>query len=100
MTFKWLDASEAEKFGQALAQLLIAKVPVAFEPGKKASIADPLKAVEQANAQIDQFKQKHKLNIYKKAKLGSAFKYELLAAGYKPDFVEQMTKGVLLKLSE
>jgi hypothetical protein len=98
MAFKWLDSSEAEKFGQALAQIFIAKIPVVIEPGKKNSIAEQFKAVEQANAQIDQFKQHNKLNIYKKAKLGSAFKYELMAAGYKPEFVDQMTKGVLLKL--
>ncbi len=98
MAFKWLDASEAEKFGQALAQIFIAKIPVVIEPGKKNSIAEQFKVVEQANAQIEQFKQNNKLNIYKKAKLGSAFKYELIAAGYKPEFVDQMTKGVLLKL--
>lgn len=98
MAFKWLDASEAEKFGQALAQIFIAKVPVVIDSSKKTSIAEQFKAVEQANAQIEQFKQNNKLNIYKKAKLGSAFKYELAAAGYKPEFVDQMTKAVLLKL--
>lgn len=98
MFFKWLDASEAEKFGQALAQIFIAKVPVVIEPGKKTSIAEQFKAVEQANTQIEQFKQNNKLNIYQKAKLGSAFKYELMAAGYQTELINNLTKGVLLKL--
>ncbi len=98
MALNWFDASEAEKFGQSLAQLFIAKIPVVIEPGKKGSIADQFKVVEQAHTQIEQFKQNNKLNIYKKAKLGSAFKFELMAAGYKPEFIDQLTKGVLLKL--
>ncbi len=98
MALSWFDAREAEKFGQALAQLFIARIPVVIEPGKKTSIADQFKVVEQAHTQIEQFKQNNKLNIYKKAKLGSAFKFELMAAGYKPEFIDQLTKGVLLKL--
>lgn len=98
MALNWFDASEAEKFGQALAQLFIAKVPRVIEPGKKNSIAEQFKVVDQAQAQIEQFKKSNTLNIYKKAKLGSAFKYELMAAGYQPEFIDQMTKAVLLKL--
>lgn len=98
MALNWFDASEAEKFGQSLAQLFIAKIPVKIEPGQKASIAEQLKVVDQAHAQIEQFKKDHKLNIYKKAKLGSAFKYELIAAGYQSELIDNLTKGVLLKL--
>jgi hypothetical protein len=98
MAIAWFDAKEAEKFGQSLAQLFIAKIPVVFEPGQKTSITEQFKVVDQAHAQIEQFKQNNKLNIYKKAKLGSAFKYELIAAGYKPEFIDELTKGVLLKL--
>ncbi|HKB60701.1 MAG TPA: hypothetical protein VKC56_11725 [Gallionellaceae bacterium] len=98
MALKWFDASEAEKFGQSLAQLFIAKVPAVIQPGQKTSIAEQLKVVDQAHMQIEQFKQKNKLNIYKKAKLGSAFKYELMAAGYQAELVDNLTKGVLLKL--
>ena len=98
MAIAWFDAKEAEKFGQSLAQLFIAKIPVVIEPGKKTSIAEQFKVVDQAHAQIEKFKQDNKLNIYKKAKLGSAFKYELMAAGYKPEFINELTKGVLLKL--
>ena len=98
MALKWFDASEAEKFGQSLAQLFIAKIPVVIQPGQKTSIAEQLKVVDQAHMQIEQFKQKNKLNIYKKAKLGSAFKYELMAAGYQSELVDNLTKGVLLKL--
>jgi len=42
--------------------------------------------------QIEQFKADHKLNIYKN-QTGSAFKFELAAAGYESAFVDQVTKG-------
>jgi len=98
MALKWFDASDAEKFGQSLAQFFIKKVPTTIEKGKHINMAEQIKVIEQLYLQIDQFKLNNSLNILKKAKLGRAFKYELMAAGYKPEFVDQVTKGVLLKL--
>jgi len=98
MTLEWFDASVAEKFGQSLAQFFIQRIPVAAEKRTKKAIAKQLDAVDKMNLQIEQFKLNNKLNIYKKAKLGSAFKFELLAAGYKPEFVDQVTKGLMQKL--
>ncbi len=96
MILPWFDASDAEKFGQSLAQFFIQKVLVAAE--KKKKIDKPLEGVDKMYLQIEQFKLNNKLNIYKKAKLGSAFKYELLAAGYESEFVNQVTKGLMQKL--
>lgn len=98
MIFKWLDASEAEKFGQALAQLFISKVPVVVKYEKNKNVAKQLDVADQMYARIDQFKRENKLNIYKKAALGRAFKFELINAGYKPELIDQLTKGVMLKL--
>lgn len=98
MALKWFDASEAETFGRSLAQLLIKKTPVSSGSKKIKGIAKQFEAVDQMYLQIEQYKLKASLNVYKKAKLGSAFKYELLAAGYDPELVEQVTKGLLLKL--
>ncbi len=98
MALKWFDASEAEKFGRSLAQLFISKIPATPEDAKNKAVGKQLETVDQMYLQIEQFKTGNRLNIYKKAKLGSAFKYELIAAGYKPELVDQVTKGVLLKL--
>ncbi len=98
MVLKWFDASEAEKFGQSLAQFFIKKIPLATDNRNGKEIARQLEAVDQMYAQIEQFKRNASLNLYKKAKLGSAFKYELIAAGYKSELVDQVTKGLMLKL--
>ena len=98
MVLKWFDSSEAENFGKSLAQLLIKKTPVSSKNNKIKGIAKQFDAVDQMYLQLEQFKLGNRLNVYKKAKLGSAFKYELLAAGYDPELVDQVTKGLLLKL--
>lgn len=98
MPLKWFDARDAEEFGQSLAQFFIKKIPLTAENKKNKVIAKRLEAVDQMYLQIEQFKLNNKLNVYKKAKLGSAFKYELITAGYKPELVDQVTKGLLLKL--
>ncbi len=98
MTLDWFDADDAEKFGQSLAQLFIENIPPRTEGGRNIALANQLETVDKMYLQIEQFKADHKLNIYKKSKLGSAFKFELITAGYESAFVEQVTKGLLLKL--
>jgi len=98
MAFNWLDASEAEKFGQSLAQFFIKKIPLTAENKNAKKLTKQLGAVDQMYVQLEQFKQKNTLNIYKKAKLWAAFKDELLAAGYGPELVDQVMKGLMQKL--
>ncbi len=97
--FSWFDARDAEEFGRSLAEFLIRQVPA--DPAKidKKKAAKLAGVADELYRRIEQFKSAHKLNIYKKAKLGAAFKDRLIEAGHKTAFVEQMTKGVLQKLS-
>lgn len=46
---------------------------------------------------IQAFKMKHKLNIYKKAKPGNAFKLKLLDADYNPALVDALTNVLVHK---
>lgn len=98
MAFKWFDTSDAEKFGQTLAQFFTQRAPVSAEGKKNKAIAKQLEVVDKMYLQIEQFKLNNKLNVYKKAKLGSAFKFELINAGYPSEFVDQLTKGLMQKL--
>ena len=47
---------------------------------------------------VKQFGLAHNLNVYKKAKLGNAFKWTLLDKGYDAGFVDKLTKEVILVL--
>ena len=45
------------------------------------------------------FQKQHGLGIYGKARLGNTFKWELREMGYETDFVDEVTKGLLLSLN-
>ncbi len=94
----WFDASAAREFGQSLARFFISRIPLSAANTSNKKLAKKLDAVDQMYVQIEQFKRTNRLNIYQKAKLWSAFKDELLGAGYDPELVEQVVKGLMLKL--
>lgn len=91
MIFDWFDAHAASEFGSSLADFLADRIPT--KSPKKAP-----EALAKLFAQIEHFKQTNKLNMYKKAKLGNAFKWKLIDHGYTDEFIEEMTKEVLLRL--
>lgn len=91
MGLDWLDARKACEFGEFLADFLAERIP--NKSPKKAP-----EALAKLFAQIDGFKQTNKLNLYKKAKLGNSFKWKLIDHGYTDEFIEEMTKEVLLRL--
>lgn len=47
---------------------------------------------------VNKFGQTHSLNFYKKAKLGNAFKWAMLEKGYDAEYVDLLTKEVILAL--
>ena len=109
MLFSWFDAREAENFGQTLAQFLFERIPPSTaekpaksaKPGKKDKPninAKQSAVIEKLFLQIAVFKLNNKLNMYKKAKLGNTFKWELLDKGYEPQFVDAITKNLMLRL--
>ncbi len=96
MSFGWFDATEAKEFGASLARFHIEKIPLE-ETGKKSkSSVKRKKALNQMFQKMAQFKREHKLNVYRKAQLGNAFRWALKDAGYDPVYVEEVTRRLLL----
>ena len=95
--FSWLDARDAQKFGISLAEFFMERIPLEMPNKKIKSLAKKQEVLDTMFSQIQQFKMKHKLNLYKKAKLGNAFKWKLLDADYDPALVDELTKVLLLK---
>lgn len=98
MVFSWFDASEAKEFGTSLAHFYIERVPSGDSGGKAVPIAKKQhEVINKMFQQMERFKLDHKLNIYKKAQLGNAFKWALKDAGYNPAFVDQLTKNLMMR---
>lgn len=97
MPFSWLDASQAKGFGETLAKFFMQRIPLDVPNKKTKSMAQKQEVLEKMYLQIIKFNSNKKLNIYKKAQLGNSFKWVLKEAGYDPDFVDQLTKELMVK---
>jgi len=97
MVLNWFDASEAKEFGTSLAHFYIERIPPGDSGGKNKSRDKKQEVVNKMFQQMARFKLEHKLNIYKKAQMGNAFKWALKDAGCDPVFVDQLTKELMLK---
>ena len=98
MLKKWFDSSEVQEFGKSLAETFAEKYPILDKKKEKSSLNKRAKLLGKLTSDVKQFEQSHSLNIYKKAKLGNAFKWVLLEKGYDAKFVDELTKEVILAL--
>ena len=95
MIFNWFDAREAKKFGEDLARFFLEGMPPVNQIGDKAFAQKSTKLLGNMADQIYRFKEQHKLNTYKKAQLGNAFKWKLKDAGVAPDYTDEITKWLI-----
>lgn len=96
MAIDWLNATEAQQFGKALAKFYISKLPPdAGKADKKLANKQDFVAKKMLE-QVIAFKQEQKLNLYKKAQLGNAFKWTLKESGYADEEVNRLT-GTLMR---
>jgi hypothetical protein len=55
--------------------------------------------LEEAFSRAAAFRKQHKLGVYKKARLGNTFRWELKEWGYSEKFVEIATEGLIVYIS-
>lgn len=94
----WFDASEAKKFGESLARFFLETVPPASRIGDKAFAEKVNKNLKIMAERVAVFKQQHKLNTYKKAQLGNAFKWTLIDASVEEAYSDELTKWLVRHL--
>jgi hypothetical protein len=97
MQLGWFDAREAQHFGVSLAETLAKNL--ATSERKHESAAKRSQLLQKLFVQVRQFKQTHKLNLYKKAKIGTSFKWKLLELGFEPKLVDELTHELMLRIS-
>ena len=102
------DATEAQEFGKSLAVKFSTAYPMIDQKketasgnkkGLRSKVLDKQeKVLVRMTSEVRQFGKAHSLNFIKKAKLANAFKWNLLDMGYEKEFVELLTKEVILAL--
>ena len=99
MILSWFDAKEAKAFGLEMADFYIARV-------KKNSDGLREKFVEKKQREllakiakkITLFKSTNTLNIYKKAQIGTVFKWRLADAGFDQAYIDELTSWITRQL--
>jgi hypothetical protein len=92
MILKWFDTKEVDALADRIAKDLVRRVPPSTidDRGKKAA-ANREKRRDSIRRQVRDFTSKHRLNVYKKARLANRFKWALHEAGYESAIVDEMT---------
>lgn len=90
--FQWFDTVEIDELARSIATELIKRVPPATLESRDKKAAARLRNTHDAIfARAGKFARTHKLNVYKKARLGNRFRWALKDAGYPPEFVDSWT---------
>lgn len=101
MIFKLFAASKIDEFAKSLAQDIAKRYPpaIANNPEQMVSQKRLTTILEDAFNRAHQFNREHKLGMFKKAKLGNTFKWELKEMGYEEKFVDMATEGLIVYLT-
>lgn len=99
--FGLVSGKRVDEFAKSLAQDLAKRYPPALdqEGGQKLSQKRLTAILEDAYGKAVDFKKQHKLGVYKKARLGNTFRWELKEMGYSEKFVETATEGLIVYIT-
>ena len=88
-------------FATGLAQDLAKRYPPALDKGKERKISQKrlVTILEDTFKRAIDFRQQHKLGVYKKARLGNTFRWELQEMGYSEKFIEVATEGLVVYIT-
>jgi hypothetical protein len=100
MVLNFLNAREAVAIGNSLADQFITRTtPEAAKGARKAKPGEAEEELRKFIQRIDSDARPLRLNLYKRAKLANSFKWKLLQNGVKPEFVNELTRMLLMRLA-
>jgi hypothetical protein len=99
--FGSVSSKDVDKFAVSLAEDLAKRYPPALDKGSERKISQKrlTSILEEIFARAIDFKRQHKLGVYKKARLGNTFRWELQEMGYSEKFVELATEGLVVYIT-
>lgn len=99
--FGSVSGKQVDEFARSLvAEIARYYPPVAGADGaRKVSQKKVASVLEESLKKAVDFKKQHKLGIYKTARLGNTFRWELKELGYGEQFVEALVKDLVIRMS-
>lgn len=97
----WFSAKDVDGIAKKLADELSKKYPPSSEKDKQKKISEKrlTRILEELYDEAIEFRNNQKLGVYKKARLGNTFRWELHNLGYSDEFVNVATEGMVVYLS-
>jgi hypothetical protein len=101
MVFRLFGPSKIDQFAKSLAQDIGKRYPpaIANNPEQMVSQKRLTTILEDTFTRAHQFNCENRLGMFKKAKLGNTFKWELKEMGYEDRFVDVATEGLVVYLT-
>lgn len=99
--FGMISSKEVDAFAKALAQDIAKRYPPSLDAAKEKRISQSRisKVLEEAYGRAIRFRDEKRLGVYKKARLGNTFRWELKELGYSEHFVETATEGLVVYIA-
>jgi hypothetical protein len=99
--FGSVSGKDIDSFAKGLVQELAKRYPPALDKGNERKISQKrlTTILEDTYTRAVEFRGQHKLGIYKKARLGNTFRWELQDMGYSAKFVELATEGLIVYIT-
>lgn len=99
--FGSVSDKDVDAFAKGLAQELAKRYPPALDKGSERKVSQKrlTNILEDTFSRAIEFKRQHKLGVYKKARLGNTFRWELQDMGYSEKFVEIATEGLIVYIT-
>jgi hypothetical protein len=95
------SSKEIDQFAKSLATEISKRYPPSLDQSKEKKISQNriARVLEDAYNKAVDFKSEHHLGVYRKARLGNTFRWELTELGYTKPFVEMATEGLIVYIS-
>jgi hypothetical protein len=95
------SGKDVDTFAKTLAQDLAKRYPPALDKGNERKISQKrlTTILEDTYTRAVAYKTEHKLGVYKKARLGNTFRWELQDMGYSEKFIELATEGMIVYIT-
>jgi hypothetical protein len=99
--FSSVSSKDVDSFAKSLAHEIAKQYPPTLDnaPDRTLSEKRLARILEGVCNRAVEFKNEHKLGVYKKARLGNTFRWELEALGYSKKLVETATEGLVVYLT-
>lgn len=99
--FGTISGKEVDAFAKELAVELSKRYPPALDQSGGPTLSEKrlTRILEDICTKAAAFRNEHGLGVYKKARLGNTFRWELEELGYSKKFIETATEGLVVYLA-